>query len=354
MATIFVLNLGSTSTKAAVFDNQTLVKETTIRYQPEDLNQFTHLYQQQDLRNQDILNWAKKENIDLPHVDVIVVRGGVVKPLPGGIYQVDEDVIKDVKEMTYGLHASNVGLLIGYQWQRDFNVPVIFVDAPCTDEFSLLARYSGIKGYNRRSLFHALNQKQVARRYGESIQKDVSELRLIVVHAGGGVSVGAHRYGQVVDVNNALDGEGPFTPQRTGGISTEIAFNILKEHDFDIEKVKTMLVNQGGLVSYTGSFDMIEILKKADSDPEIKRVVEAMIYQIAKEVGAMATVLKGRVDQILFTGGLMYNSTLVKLLTERVSFIAPITLYPGEDELLAMALGGLRYLKNPSECQSYR
>ncbi len=353
MAHIFVCNIGSTSSKIAYFVDKHMVKEHTIRYGSQDFDGLSSLIEQQPVRVQDIERCCAKEHINLQDMDVIVVRGGVIKPLVGGIYAVDENVIADVLSNQYGAHASNLGLLIGYDWKIRYGVDVIFVDPPVTDELSLLARYSGLKGYGRRSIFHALNHKQTARNYAKSIDTDLSNLRLIIVHAGGGISVSASKAGRMVDVNNALDGEGPFTPSRVGGISSDTILKLVEKYEGDTDKVRDVLLNQGGLMSYFGTHDMQELVKQMDSNQEVEWVIDAMIYQIAKEIGAMASVLRGRVDQIILTGGLMYNPAFVARLSRRIDWISDITTYPGEDELLAMLQGGYRYLNKEEECLTY-
>ncbi|NLA79059.1 MAG: butyrate kinase, partial [Erysipelothrix sp.] len=230
---------------------------------------------------------------------------------------------------------------------------VIFVDPPVTDELSLLARYSGLKGYGRRSIFHALNHKQTARNYAKSIDTDLANLRLIIVHAGGGISVSASKGGRMVDVSNALDGEGPFTPSRVGGISSDTILKLVEKYEGNTDKVRDVLLNQGGLMSYFGTHDMQELVKQMASNQEVEWVIDAMIYQIAKEIGAMASVLRGRVDQIILTGGLMYNPAFVARLSRRIDWISNVTTYPGEDELLAMLQGGYRYLNKEEECLTY-
>ena len=353
MAKIFVCNIGSTSTKVALFDDKTCITEHTIRYAASDFKGFHSILDQQTLRTRDIESYCTREGINLAEMDVIVVRGGLIKPVSGGIYAVDEAVLEDVRTMKYGSHASNLGLMIGYDWKKRFKVDVIFVDPPVTDELSLKARYSGLKGYDRRSTFHALNQKQTARNYAQSVNTPLEDLRLIIVHCGGGISVGACKNARIVDVNNALDGEGPFTPSRVGGISSENLLRLVKDQNYDLDRVRDILINEGGLMSYFDTYDMKHLVETMGDNQEVQWVIEAMIYQIAKEVGAMATVLKGDVDQILLTGGLIYNQAFVNQLSERIDWIANITTYPGEDELLAMANGGYRYLNKEEELLTY-
>ncbi len=353
MFKILVLNLGSTSSKAAVFHGETMVSSTTIRHTASEIAAFARVLDQQDFRREAIEKWLKEINVAFESLDCICVRGGVVKPLPGGIYWVSKEVIDDILAEKYGTHVTNVGNCIGYYWGEKYNKPVIFVDAPITDELCVLARYSGLKQVSRRSVFHALNQKQIARQYAKEGKTDVSDLNLIVCHMGGGVSVGAHRKGQVIDVNNALDGEGPFSPERSGGLSCFAVLDLVEEFRGDTRQVRKVLVGGGGLVSYMGSNNVVAIMEQAQQDDEAKRVIDAMIYQMAKEIGAMATVLEGKVDAILLTGGLAYNEYICKTLSDRVDWIAGVKVYPGEDELAALAMGALRFLNKEEEVQSY-
>jgi butyrate kinase len=353
MFKILVMNLGSTSSKAAIFENEVMAASTTIRHSSSEIAAFHKVLDQQDFRREAIEKWMRDEHLSFETLDCICVRGGVVKPLPGGIYGVSKEVIDDILAEKYGTHVTNVGNCIGYYWGEKYNKPVIFVDAPVTDELCVLARYSGIKSVSRRSVFHALNQKQIARQYAKDIGGDASKLNLIVAHMGGGISIGAHRKGQVIDVNNALDGEGPFSPERSGGLSCFAVLDLVEEFRGDSRQVRKLLVGGGGLVSYLGSNNVQQIMVQAQEDDEARRVIDAMIYQIAKEIGAMATVLEGKVDQILLTGGLAYNEYICKMLAERVDWICGVKVYPGEDELAALAMGALRYLNKEEEVQSY-
>lgn len=353
MFNILVLNLGSTSSKAAIFQGESMVKSTTIRHNSSEISSFQRVLDQQDFRREAIEKWMREIDVSFESLDCICVRGGVVKPLPGGIYWVSKEVIDDILAEKYGTHVTNVGNCIGYYWGEKYHKPVVFVDAPVTDELCVLARYSGLKQVLRRSVFHALNQKQIARQYAKEISTDVAQLNLIVCHMGGGVSVGAHRKGQVIDVNNALDGEGPFSPERSGGLSCFSVLDLVEEFRGDTRQVRKLLVGGGGLVSYMGSNNVIAIMEQAQHDDETKRVIDAMIYQMAKEIGAMATVLEGKVDAILLTGGLAYNEYICKTLSDRVDWIAGVKVYPGEDELAALAMGALRFLNKEEEVQSY-
>ncbi|MBS3991304.1 MAG: butyrate kinase [Erysipelothrix sp.] len=353
MKKILVTNLGSTSTKAAIYHDQHCAFETTLRHDSSDLSRFKTTLDQKDYRKESLETWLKTIDVSISDLDIICVRGGVLKPVVSGIYQVTDKVIEDILSGQYGMHVTNVGNLIGYEWGQTYNKEVIFVDAPISDELGPLARYSGHALVPRRSVFHALNQKQQARQYATSINVPYESLRLIVAHMGGGVSVGVHDHGRVVDVNNALDGEGAMSPERVGSLSSMDVLKLLDKFNGDVNAVKKQLVGLGGMMSYTNTSDVREVMALAQEDKKYFEIVEAMMYQVAKEIGAMATVLKGQVDQIILTGGLAYNESLMNMLKERVEFIAPITVYPGENELEALAFGALRYLNKEEACQVY-
>jgi len=353
MKKILVTNLGSTSTKAAVYHDKHCVFEATLRHPSSELSAFNSILDQKDYRKASLEAWLKSIDVSIESLDIICVRGGVIKPCVSGIYHVSEIVIKDILSQQYGMHVTNVGNLIGYEWGQKYNKEVIFVDAPISDELGSLARYSGHALVPRRSVFHALNQKQQARQYASSIHVPYESLRLIVAHMGGGVSVGAHDHGQVIDVNNALDGEGAMSPERVGYLSSMDVLKLLDKFNGDVSAVKKQLVGLGGMMSYTNTNDVREVMALAQEDKKYLEIVEAMMYQVAKEIGAMATVLKGQVDQIILTGGLAHNEVLMEMLKQRVGFIAPVTVYPGENELDALAFGALRYLNKEEVCQVY-
>ncbi len=354
MAKLFVLNLGSTSTKVALFENDTLKLSVSLRHSADDLKPFKSALQQEDFRRSCIETWMLENGIDFKDLDLFVVRGPLVKPIEGGIYEVTKEIVEDAKTENYGTHITNVGILLGYAWSQAYNRPVIFVDAPITDEFCDQARYSGLKGYDRRSVFHALNSKQIARETAIKLNRDITELNIIVAHLGGGISISAHAHGRVIDVSNALDGEGPFSPERTGGISAMSVLKLAEEYDFNRTIVKKHLVGLGGLTSYLGHSNVYQAMEEAKTDMETKKVMEAMAYQVAKEIGAMAAVLKGDIDALCFTGGIVYNELFVDWIRAYTDWIAPVYVFAGEDELRAMALGGMRYLNKEEKPKLYR
>lgn len=353
MAKLLVLNLGSTSTKVALYHDETLIDSHTLRHTTAELAPYPTIMDQTDFRKGVIEAWLRSINVNVSDMDLLVVRGGIVKPIPGGIYQITETIYQEVHAEIHGSHISNVGMCIGYRWAQETGLEVVFVNAPMTDEFQEVARVVGLKGYQRRSGFHALNQKEIARQYAASIHKGVEELNLIVAHLGGGISIGAHHHGRVIDVNNPLDGEGPLSPERAGVLPSRVMYRVMAEHHHDPQAVQRVLVGKGGMVSLVGSNDMREIMRRAQTEPEVNLAVDAMIYQIAKEIGSMATVLSGHVDQILITGGLAHDPVLIERLRPKIDWIAKISVYPGEDELGALARGALRYLRGEEKLQTY-
>lgn len=353
MAQIFVLNLGSTSSKIALFHDEAMTANQTFRHTSEELSGFPNVLSQTHFRKKIIDDYLTSRNVSLSSMDLIVVRGAVTKPIPGGVYRVDEAVYDDISHERNGSHISNVGICIGYEWAKETGKDVVFVNAPMTDEYCDLARVSGLKGHERRSGFHALNTKQIALEYAKSIGKTPADLNLLIAHLGGGISVGIHEKGRVIDTSNALDGEGPFSPERAGGLTSRMVIQVIKDNAYDYEKIAKLLVGQGGLVSHLGTSDVKAVYERSLKDPHAKLILDAMIYQIAKEIGAIATVVNGQVDQILITGGVAYNTYITEEITKRVRFIADVSVYPGEDEMRALANGGLRYLRGEETLKPY-
>jgi butyrate kinase len=353
MSIILVLNLGSTSTKVAIYQDLECLLTHTIRHSSEEMAQFDQTLDQVDFRRNLIEEWVSKQTQKMEDIDLFCVRGGILKPIAGGIYTVTAKVIEDVHSEIYGSHVSGVGLCIGYDWSKRYGKEAIFLNSPSTDELDDIARITGIKGVYRRSGFHALNQKQMAWQYAQSINKTENDLNLIICHLGGGISIGAHHHGRVIDVSNGLDGEGPFSPERAGALPNFEVLNLVERYHGDLKAIKKLLVGQGGLVSHFNTNNLAEVLVMGQSDPKVQLIIEAMAYQIAKEVGVMATVLKGQVDQIIITGGLAYNQSFIDLIAPRIEWIAPITLYPGENELFALASGAYRYLSHSEELKEY-
>lgn len=297
----------------------------------------------------------RKTIFPLESLDAIIGRGGLLKPIEGGTYEINEAMLEDLKSGFRGEHASNLGGILAYDIAKDLNIRSFIVDPVVVDELQDVARISGLKGIERVSIFHALNQKAVARKHAKSLGKKYEELNLIVAHLGGGVSVGAHEKGKVIDVPNALNGEGPFSPERAGGLPVGQLIELCFSGKYTKEEIKKMIVGNGGIVSYLGTNDAREVSKRIkEGDKEAELIYYAMAYQVSKEIGACAAVLKGNVDGILITGGIAYDEEFTSWIEERVKFIAPVTIYPGEDELAALAQGGLRVLKGEEEAKIYK
>lgn len=349
-----IINPGSTSTKLGIFEDENMVMDETLRHSTEEIAQFASIIDQMDFRKKIILDFLKEKNIDVNSFNVIVGRGGLLKPIPGGTYAVTERLADDLKKGVQGQHASNLGGLLAKEIAEQVGVPAYIVDPVVVDELCDIARYSGIPELPRISIFHALNQKAVARRFAKESGKKYEDLNLIVVHLGGGVSVGAHESGRVIDVFNALDGDGAFSPERAGGVPTGGLIRMCFSGNYTEKEVMKKAVGNGGFNAYLGTNDARDVIKRIDEgDTKAKEVMDAFIFQISKNIGAEATVLKGKVDQIIITGGIAYNERVTGAIKERVGFIAPVTLYPGEDELLALAQGALRVMNGEEKAKEY-
>lgn len=349
-----IINPGSTSTKLGVFEDETLVFEETLRHSTEEISQYASIFDQKDFRKKLILEFLEKKGVDVKTFNVIVGRGGLLKPIPGGTYAVTDDLLEDLKIGKQGQHASNLGGVLAREIADTIGVPSYIVDPVVVDELIPIARYSGVPELPRISIFHALNQKAVAKRYAKESGKAYSDLNLIVVHMGGGVSVGAHEKGKVVDVFNALDGDGAFSPERAGAVPAGGLIDMCFSGEYTKAQVYKKIVGNGGFNAYLNTNDMRDVGKMiADGDEHANEVREAFILQVAKDIGSMACVLNGKVDQIVVTGGIAYNKDVVEKIQERAGFIAPFTVYPGEDELLALTQGALRVMNGEEEAMKY-
>lgn len=349
-----IINPGSTSTKIGVFDEEEMIWDKTLRHSTQELAQYPNIYSQKDFRREIILGALNDAGFDLKDFDVVVGRGGLLKPIPGGTYAVTDELLADLKNPPQGEHASNLGGILAREIADPLGIPSYIVDPVVVDEMEPVARISGVPEIERVSIFHALNQKAIARRYAKEVGKRYEDLRLIVAHMGGGVSVAAHRYGRVIDVFNALDGDGSFSPERAGGVPSGALVRMCYESGLTEDQMKKKITGNGGFNAYLGTNDARKVDEMADSGEEKAALVrDAFEYQMAKDIGSMATVLEGNVDAILMTGGIAYDKTITQGIIKRVSFIAPVKLYPGEDELLALAQGALRVLKGEEEAKVY-
>ncbi|MHC1706937.1 MAG: butyrate kinase [Bacteroidales bacterium] len=343
---ILAINPGSTSTKIAVYKDYDPVLVKTIRHSVEDLEGFEKITDQFHFRKDIILKELEDAGIELNKIKVIVGRGGLLKPIESGVYEVNEKMKQDLINSPLGEHASNLGGLIAEDLARFLPDARAFITDPIVvDELCDLARISGHPEFKRISIFHALNQKAVARNFASSRKQKYEDLNLIVIHLGGGITVGAHQKGRVIDVNQGLDGEGPFTPERSGTLPTGDLVKLCFSGKYSLSEIKKMVKGEGGMIAHLGTNDCMEVEKRMNQGDEKARLIfEAMAYQVAKFVGCMSTVLSGQIDAILITGGIAHSKTFSALITERVQWIAPVHVYPGEDEMWALAMSGLRVL----------
>ncbi|WP_420489563.1 butyrate kinase [Neobacillus niacini] len=351
---ILTINPGSTSTKIGVFDNEISILEKTIRHDTERINSYATIIDQFEFRKNTILETLDKEGINISKLNAVCGRGGVLRPIEGGTYAVNEMMLNDLRTGFAGQHASNLGGIIAYEIASGLNIPSYIVDPVVVDELEPIARISGFSLIERVSIFHALNQKAVARRVAKELGKKYTELNLIVTHMGGGITVGVHKQGRVIDVNNGLHGEGPFSPERAGTVPVGDLVALCYSGQYYRDEIMKKLVGQGGLVSYLGTNDAVEVEKRIEAgDEQAALVYEAMAYQVAKEIGAASAVLAGKVDAIVLTGGLAYGKGFVKSITDRINWIADTIVHPGENELQALAEGTLRILRGEEIVKEY-
>ncbi len=351
---ILAINPGSTSTKIAAYKEEELLFKISIKHDTELINSFGTIIEQYSFREASILKALKEQKTELTTFDAIVGRGGMLKPIEGGTYLINNAMINYIKKAPRGEHASNLGCVLAKNLGDSINKPSYIVDPVAVDEMEEIARYTGMPEIKRQSLFHALNQKAVALKTAKQLNKDYNELNLIVAHLGGGISVGAHKFGKVIDVNNALDGDGPMSPERSGTVPMGPLYKMAFSGKYSLKEIKRKNYGNGGMVAYLGTNDGFELEKRIENgDKEALFILEVMCYQIAKEIGACSTVLKGDVDAIVLTGGLAFNKHLVKLIEERVSFISKLIVFPGEDEMESLALGTLRVLKGQETHKIY-
>lgn len=350
---ILAINPGSTSTKIAVYENENRLFVTTFYHSPEALSHFPTILSQYDYRKELIIDELKKENL-FSDFDAIVGRGGLLKPIASGVYEVNEVMKNDLRNATMQ-HACNLGGLLA----EDIALLIpgckaYIADPVVVDELDDVARLSGSPLMMRKSVFHALNHKAIARKYARSVNKKYEELDLIVAHLGGGISVAAHRQGRVIDVNNALEGSGPFSPERAGTLPARQLVDLCFSGDYTQEEIKKMITGRGGLMAHLGTTDAQNVVKRInEGDARAELVLKSMIYNIAKEIGSMSVVLHGKVDAILLTGGISYNDYCINKLKEYIAFIAPVYVFPGEDEMEALAFNALGVLRGKLNCKEY-
>lgn len=353
MYKILAINPGATSTKIAVYEDENEIFSKTIYHSNEEISRFKKVSDQYEFRKKTIIDALKEVNFSLDTLSAVVGRGGLLKPLDGGTYLVNEKMVEDLRERPRAEHASNLGALIVKDIAFSLGIQAFIVDPVCVDEFEPIARISGLPEIERESLSHALNLKAMAKRYAKEIGKRYEELNLIVVHLGSGISVSAHKKGRMIDVNDA-SAEGPFAPERSGSVPERALVKLCYSGKYTAKEMEKKIFGEGGMYAYLGTRDARDVEKRIkEGDEHAKLIYEAMAYQVAKEIGAVSTVLKGDIDAIIIGGALAYSDMFISWLKERVSFISKIVLYPGSDEMKALAFGALRVLRGEEEPKIY-
>jgi butyrate kinase len=351
---ILAINVGSTSTKVAFYrDSERLVQES-IAYSAADLARYASLKDQLPLRAEGLRKFIEKNAIDMGKVDLVISRGGLGRPGPAGAYSIDETMCDDLMQGKYGKHPSALGPSMALALARQYHMPAVVIDPPSTDEFQPLARVSGLPEIERKSAFHALNQKAAARKAAGQLNKRYEDVNLVVAHLGGGITIGAHCRGKVIDCTHGLN-EGPFSPERAGALPTQDLLDLAQSGRVIPKDLARKLVGQGGLAAYLGTTNAVEVeaaVKKGDAKAEL--IYRAMAYQIAKDIGAMAAVLWGDIDGVVLTGGLAHSEMLTEWVRQQTKFIAPVFIFPGEDEMEAMAEGSLRILRGEETPREYQ
>ncbi len=349
---ILIINPGSTSTKISVYRRRTEMLKLNLSHSVEELNRLKNIEQHQAFRKYIILQELEKNGFRISDLAIIMSRGGLVKPISSGVYEINPSMLKDLEKATF--HASNLGAMIAYELATQNDIKSYIANPVVVDELEDIARFSGHALFKRKSIFHALNQKSVAHTYAKSQNKSYNQLNLIIVHMGGGISVTAHKKGKAIDTNQALDGDGPFSPERSGTLPMGEVIRMAFSRKYTREEMLKMIVGKGGLYSYLGTNDAKKIEKSIKrGDKKTKEVYKAMGYQIAKEIGAMAVVLKGNIDAIILTGGMAYSKFLTDFITSNVHFLAPIKIYPGEDEMKTLAENAYNILRNKATINIY-
>ncbi len=353
---ILAINPGSTSTKFSLYEEAELIFEKSLSHTSEELSFYNKIVDQLPFRKDLIMNELRVRKTDMDSIIAVVGRGGLVRPIESGVYEVNEKMKKDLEEGLSGQHASNLGGLIAGEIASVLPAATAYiVDPVVVDELDQVARISGHPVIERRSIFHALNQKAVARLYAGSVGRKYEELDLIIAHMGGGVSVGVHKKGRVTDVNNALNGDGAFSPERSGSLPAGQLVDLCFSGQYSYSDLMTMITGKGGMVAYLGTNNFMDVSGRAENgDSKALLIMDAFAYQVAKEIGALAAVLKGKADAIILTGGIAHHKGTVEKIRSMVAFIAEVVVYPGEDEMKALAFNGLLALDGKIEIKNYR
>lgn len=354
MIKIFAINLGSTSTKVAYYENDQCVLRDTIRHSADDVSRYDSVFDQVEMRRAVIERYLEANAINLDSIDAFVSRGGQTQPISSGVYRINEEMLKQVESGVYGVHVCSVGCRIVYDLANGTGAVPLTVDTPSTDELSPVARYSGLKEIERVSCFQALNQKAMAKHYAHEVGKRYEDMNLVVVMLGGGVSVVAHEKGRMVDGPDALEGEGPFSNNRSGGVPIGQLVKLCFSGEYDLAGMMKHINGEAGLVSYLGTTDIRAIMDRIENgDAYAAEVLDAMCYQTAKDIGAYATVLKGDVDAILLIGGMANVEYVTEHISDRVGFIAPVVILPGEREMESLALSAYEALVGKAKVKEF-
>lgn len=352
MYRILAVNPGSTSTKISVSDDENLIFEATINHSREELKKYKRISDQYEMRKDLVIAEVKKHGLPV-QFDAIIGRGGLAKPVKSGVFRVNDQMVEDQRKALHQ-HACDQGCIIAHEIAEEIGCPSFVADPGVVDELAPEAKISGSPLLPRYCIWHALNQKAIARRYAKDHGTRYEDLNLIVCHLGGGISIAAHDHGEAIDANNALDGEGPFSPERAGSLPAADLIRLCFSGQFTEKELLKRIAGQAGLIAHLGTNDMKEIESRiARGDKHAELVVDAMIYQVAKNIASEGAVLCGNIDAILLTGGLVRSDYLVSRLRERISFLAPIHCYPGEDEMQALAFNALDVLHHRREAKVY-
>lgn len=354
MYKILAINPGATSTKIGVFENEKELFSETIRHDRKEISKYSNPIEQYFFRKEIILDTLKKQNVNLNELSAVVGRGGPFNPLKGGVYKVNKKMIDDIKNNNIqAQHISIIGCLLAKEIAEPLNISSFIVDPVSVDEFIPVAKLSGLPELPRKSLSHALNMKMVGRKLAKQIGKKYEDLNLIIAHLGGGISISPHKNGKIIDANNANDG-GPMSPQRAGTLPITGLIELCFSNKYTKKDLLKKVLKNGGLTAHCGTDDLRVVLKKIeDSDDNAKLVFNSLVYQISKEIGAMAVVLKGKVDFIIITGGMAYQDKLINEIKKYISWISEVKIFPGEDELEALTLGTLMVLRKEIEPEIY-
>ena len=352
---VLAINPGSTSTKIALYNGKEQMFVKTLRHSAEEIAKYPRVIDQFEFRRNAILEALKENNVELSSLSAIVGRGGLLKPISAGVYEVNDAMINDLRSCEMGEHASNLGGIIADNLAKQVKGCRAFIADPVVvDELQDVARITGHPLFPKKSIFHALNHRAIAKIYAQEVGKKYDELNLVIVHLGGGVSVAAHRHGRVIDVNNALNGEGPFSPERSGTLPAMQLADACFSGKYTHNEIKAMICGKGGVVAHLGTNSFYDVeMKVKEGDPKFTLISDAFAYNIVKAVGSMAAVLSGKVDAILITGGIAYNKPMMEQIEEMVKFIAPVKVYPGEDEMGALAMNGLDVIEGREVSKIY-